>query len=72
MYQKMKTYFDLPWIAGLILHIFFGWIFSCVSRFLRGKFISAILALPFLLGFVFWVVDLVSIIINKEIEWLDF
>jgi len=68
----MKTYFGLPWIIGIIIHIFFGWLLSCISRFLRGKLISGILALPFLLGVVFWWVDVFSLILNKDIKWLDF
>jgi len=67
---KMKNYFNLDWIVGLILHIFVGWILSPVSRLLRGKILSGILAI--FLFFIFFWVDLVSIIVNKDIVWLDF
>jgi len=66
----MKNYFGLAWPIGIVLQIFFGFILSFASRFSRGNFISAVLAL--LMFFIFWPVDIVSIIVNKDIKWLDF
>ncbi|MDR3216377.1 MAG: hypothetical protein LBT55_03065 [Clostridiaceae bacterium] len=66
------TYLGLGWIVSLILAIFFGWIFAFIHRLLNGKIISAILALPFLFGFIFWLVDIISLIVNRKIKWLLF
>ena len=72
MAKKSKAYFGLglPWILNVILGFFLGWILACGERLYRGKLLMAILALPFLLGFVFWIVDLVSWFVNKDVKWL--
>ncbi|MDR0850566.1 MAG: hypothetical protein LBN07_03735 [Christensenellaceae bacterium] len=72
MAKSASTYLGTGWIVSLILSIFFGWIFAFIHRLLTGHIISAILALPFLFGFIFWIVDLVSLIATKKISWLLF
>ena len=70
MSKKAYLGLGLPWIVNLILCIIFGWALACVERLSRGEIILAILALPFLLGFLFWIVDLVSWIVNKDLKYL--
>ena len=70
MAKKSKAYLDLgfPWIVNLILCFFFGWPLGIIERLVRGKLLLAVLNIFF--GFVFWVVDLVSFILHKDIKWL--
>jgi len=65
-----KAYFglDLPWIVNVILCFFFGWPLGIIERIVRKKYLFAILAIPF--GFVFWVIDFVSWLANKDVKWL--
>ena len=72
MAKGTKTYLGTGWIVSLLLSIFFGWVFAFIHRLLNGHIISAILALPILFGFIFWIVDLVSLIATKKISWLLF
>ncbi|MCL2771197.1 MAG: hypothetical protein FWD89_02690 [Firmicutes bacterium] len=66
-----KANFGLSFIVLLILQLIFGYIFSFVWRLVYGKnIIWTILSLPFLLGFVFWWVDLLSLLVNKKYKWL--
>jgi len=68
MAKKAYLGLGLPWILNVVLCVFLGWPLGIIERIVRGKFLLAILAIPF--GFVFWVVDLVSFIVNKDIKWL--
>ena len=70
MAKKAKAYLnlDLPWIVNLILCIFLGWPLGVIERLVRGNILMAVL--NFFFGFIFWVVDLVSWIVNKDMEWL--
>lgn len=70
MAKKRNGYLGLGRVISIILAILFGWVFGCIERFLRGKFLGAILALPFLLGFVFWIVDIITLIVSKDIVLL--
>jgi len=61
----------LPLVANLVLCFFLGWVLSCVDRFARGEVLLGILALPFLFGGIFWIVDFIGLIVNKnQIKWL--
>lgn len=73
----VKAYDALDYVLRLILAIipFTGWIVGVAYRFSKWSesknsvtLICAILNIPF--GFVFWVIDLVSVILNKKIVWL--
>jgi len=68
--MAQKDYFGLGWGISLILCFFLGGILACIIRFLNGKILLGILALPFLFGIVFWIVDFVSLVVNKKLKWL--
>lgn len=64
-------YFGLPWIVSLILAIIpvTSWIFGCIIALQNKSWIWFILRL--LLGWgIFWIVDLISMIVNKKVKWL--
>ncbi|MCL2569591.1 MAG: hypothetical protein FWE16_00110 [Firmicutes bacterium] len=58
----------LPWIVNLVLCFFLGWPLGIIERLVRGNIIMAILNIFF--GFIFWVIDLVSFILHKDMKWL--
>ena len=63
-----KDYFGLEYIVSLILAIipFTSWISGVITRFQEGKYVAAIIRL--FLGFnIIWVLDLIFMIMNKEI-----
>ena len=63
-----KDYFGLEYIVSLILAIipFTSWICGVITRFQEGKYVAAIIRL--FLGFnIIWVLDLIFMIMNKEI-----
>ena len=70
-----KAYLGLDWIVSLILAIIpiTNIVLGIVTRLERNTGGKAILlaVLNFFLCFVFYWVDLVSIIVNKDIKWLD-
>lgn len=63
-----KDYFGLDYIVSLILAIFLptSWILGILTRFQEGKIVAAIIRIFF--GFnIIWLLDLIFMIINKEI-----
>ena len=71
----IKSYNELPLIVKVILQIFLGWPIGAIYRIVKGVqtkdntvLIAGILAIP--LGIIFWVIDLVTTIINNEISVL--
>lgn len=68
----VKWYDGLDFIVKLIFAIIpiTAWINGIVYRIAKEKYISGILCIPF--GFIFWIIDLVSVIVNKQPEWLLF
>ena len=66
----VKSYNKLEWIIKLIVAIIpiTGWINAILYRLGKGNLLGAILAIPF--GFVFWVVDLVTVILSGKITVL--
>ena len=70
MAKKSKAYLGLglPWIVNLVLCFFFGWPLGIIERLVRGSLIMAIL--NFFFGFIFWWVDFISFLVNKDIKWL--
>ncbi len=69
MAKKLKAYFGLPYIVSLILTIIpvTHWILSGVTRIMRGHVIAGILNLIPGVNFVFWVIDLVTMITARDI-----
>ena len=71
-----KQYDNLPKIARILIQVFLGYIVSAVYRILKYLETSNIVTLVvgilcfFGLGFVFWVVDLVTTILNDKITVL--
>lgn len=63
-------YFGLSWIVSVILAVipFTNILFGIVIRVTKKKYLLAIL--NFFLAPLFWLVDLISMIINKKISWL--
>jgi len=77
--MEQKAYFGLDWIVSLILAIIpiTSMVCGIITRFQREpkKPIWGIIHLVsiFIFGigiFVFWIVDLVSMIVNKDLKWL--
>lgn len=63
-----KDYFGLSYIVSLILAIipFTSWILGAVTRFMEGKIVAGILRL--VLGWnIIWILDLVFMILKKQI-----
>lgn len=65
-----KRYFGLSWIVCVILAIIpvTSWLCGVITRVQRGNILGAILNLIFVP--VFWVIDLVTMLINKDITVL--
>jgi hypothetical protein len=70
MAKSKKAYLGLglPWIVNVLLAFFFGWPLAIIERLVQGKILLAILAIPF--GAIFWLVDFISMLVNKDLEWL--
>jgi len=65
-----KAYFGLGWFLSVIFAIipFTNWLFGIITRIERESYLLAVLNI--ILAPLFWVVDLVSILVNKDIKWL--
>ncbi|MCL2862156.1 MAG: hypothetical protein FWE22_07080 [Firmicutes bacterium] len=63
-------FLKVDYIVSLILAIIpiTGWVCGIIERFTRKAFLTGILNIFF--GFVFWIIGLVDMIINKKITWL--
>lgn len=65
---KKSDYFGFSWVVSLILAIipFTSWVCGFVTRFQEGKIVAGLIRLIF--GFtIVWVLDLVFMILNKNI-----
>ena len=62
-----KYYFGLDWIVSLILAIipFTAWLCGVVTRFQEGKIIAGVIRI--FGGWLIWVLDLISMILNHHI-----
>lgn len=63
----MVKEFGLPWIAHLLLQIFVGFVWGAVIRIMRKKLLWGVLYL--ITGGFFgigWVIDVVTLILNKD------
>ena len=67
---KSTGYFGLGWVLSIILAIFpiTNIILGIVHRVNQGKILMAVL--NFFGFFIFYFVDLISIIVNKKLKWL--
>lgn len=63
-----NDYFGLEYIVSLILCIipFTAWLLGAFTRISEGKIVAGIIRLIGL-GFIFWVLDLVCMVLNKRI-----
>ena len=63
-----SDYFGLSYIVSLILAIipFTSWICGAITRFTEGKINAGIVRLIGL-GFILWIVDLILMIVSKNI-----
>ncbi|MDR1917509.1 MAG: hypothetical protein LBQ05_00805 [Christensenellaceae bacterium] len=68
--MAQKAYFGLSWVLSLILAIIpiTNIILGIVVRIQREKYLMAVLNV--FLCPVFYFIDLISIIANKDLEWL--
>ena len=68
--KSSRAYFGLGWVISLILAIipFTSWVLGVITRFSRGNILGGILNIPF--GFIFWIIDLVTMITSKDITVL--
>ena len=64
---KKSDYFGLEYIVSLILAIipFTAWICGVVTRFQEGKVVAGVIRI--FGGWLVWVLDLISMILNKKI-----
>lgn len=69
------SYESLPLIVKLILQFFFGWFIAVIYRIVRYvekqniiTLIAGLLCIPF--GFIAWVVDFITEILNNKISIL--
>ncbi len=69
--KNLKAYFGLPYIVSLILTIIpvTHWILSGITRILRGHVVAGILNLIPVVNFVFWVLDLITMITDRDIKY---
>jgi hypothetical protein len=65
--KRSRDYFGLDYVVSLILAIipFTAWICGIVTRISEGKIVAGILRI--FLGWIFWILDLVCMIVNKSI-----
>ena len=69
MANRQKAYFGLDFIISLILHIIgLGWILGTIVRIQRQNWLGAILC--FIFYPVFWVIDLITLIMHKDLTVL--
>ena len=72
MADYLKWYNKQDRIVRIIFAVipFTGWINAIIYRFASGNLISGILAIPF--GEIFWIIDLVSVLLNDKIQYAMF
>ena len=67
---KVRAYFGLDWILSLLLAIFplTNIVLGAIYRYQKGKLLLMILNI--LIFPVFYIIDLISIIVNKDLKYL--
>ncbi len=70
MAKATKRYFGLDWVVCLILAIIPVTSIICgiITRAMRGNILGAIL--NFVLAPIFWIIDIVTMIVSKDITFL--
>ena len=70
MATQQTAYFGLGFVVTLILAIIYptNWICGFITRIQRKNYLMAVL--QFFFCFVFYWIDLISIIVNKDLKWL--
>ena len=65
--KKSRDYFGLDYVVSLILAIIpvTAWVCGVVTRISEGKIVAGILRI--FLGWIWWILDLVCMIVNKSI-----
>ena len=68
--KRSKGFLGLGQLISIIICIFVpvAWVLGIVERLLRGNIIGAILNIFF--GWIFWLVDLITLILHKDITVL--
>lgn len=68
--SKQRAYFGLGFIISLIIAIIpiTSWICGCVVRAQRKNWLGFVLNIFF--GFIFWIIDLVTMITSKDVTVL--
>jgi len=70
MAKRGRGYLGLGTLVSVLLAIFFfGWFFAIIERFLRGNILGGILCI-FLWWPVFFIIDIVTLILHKDITIL--
>lgn len=74
MQEFRKTLTNLPWIAKLLLVVFYD-LYGSLKRISKGDTKGIVIGLLMLVTGNFfgimWIVDLVTVILNKEVTVLD-
>lgn len=74
MEQFRKTLVDLPWIVKLLLVVFYD-IYGALKRISKGDTKGIVIGVLMLVTGNFfgimWIIDLVTVILNKEVTVLD-
>lgn len=73
MANTQRAYFGLDLIVSLILWFFLGWILGAIVAFQRGNMIWGILRILSVfvfLSWIFWILDLISFLMHKDLVWL--
>ncbi len=77
MKSLVKTLEGLPWLIRVLLTLFLG-IYSNLLRLFRSlaanNIIGIVLALILLLCggfFILWIIDLIMVLLDKKIWWID-
>lgn len=69
MKDYIKFVDGLPWIVQLLVAFFLGPLVYGIYRIAKGSLILGLLCI-FILAPIFWVIDLVSVLLNKKPIWL--
>ncbi len=69
MKDYIKFIDGLPWIVQLLVAFFLGPLLYGIYRIAKGKVILGLLCI-FILAPIFWVIDLLSVLLNKKPVWL--
>ncbi|MCL2587197.1 MAG: hypothetical protein FWE31_03060 [Firmicutes bacterium] len=74
MAKQEKAYLGLPWIVSLILAIIpiTSFVLGIVTAFQRNNIVFAVIRILgfFFYGFIIWILDIVSMVIHKDLKWL--